>query len=82
MIVYVTKYALTQGIKEFVVKETYVEGMVQVVGGVLSQYFHKGEYRLTMAEAIQKAEYMRLKKIGSLEKQLKKLKDMNFRDSV
>lgn len=81
MIVYVTKYALTQGIKEVAVKETHVGGMVQDAYDRLT-YFHKGEYFFTMKEAIQKAEDMRLKKIGSLEKQLKKFKDMNFRDSV
>lgn len=42
-------------------------------------YFHKGEWFKTKEEVIQKAEEMRLKKIKSLEKQLNKFRQMEFK---
>lgn len=79
---FITKYALTQGILEM---EANRDGdLIWVKGGFVgrdffcSQYFHKGEWFLTKEEAIVKAEEMRQKKIKSLEKQLAKLKEMQF----
>ena len=82
MKVYITKYALTQGIFE-------VEG--EVCGGIFGRmfdaekngYFHNHPYGIdewhrTRASAVRTAEQMRQKKIASLEKQIEKLKKMKF----
>lgn len=84
MKVWITKYALTQGIQEddardfdddiIRIDQTIENGCYQ-----FPQYFHKGEWFKTKEEAIQKAEEMRLKKIKSLEKQLNKFRQMEFK---
>ncbi len=80
---FITKYALTQGILE---RDGHVSSDdVLCISGNYSNgsftfttYYHKGEWFKTKEEAIVKAEEMRQKKIKSLEKQLAKLKEMQF----
>lgn len=72
--VYITKYALTQGIKK-------VEGELRESG-----YFSYGthfvvaptDYRLTLDGAISKAEDMRRRKIAYMEEKLRQLGSMKF----
>lgn len=82
---YVTKYALTQGILTVNAQlcERSSTEMIEVVGsrsGGVSQYFHgKGkDWHTSMADAIAKANEMRLKKIESMKKQIEKLESMRF----
>lgn len=86
MKVWISKYALTQGIEEIEAKICNNEDMVErvkdtsIVGFQPSQYYHgEGrEWHLTKEEAIKKAEEMRDKKIRSVQKQLEKLQNMKF----
>lgn len=86
--VYITKYALTEGIlvrKAYVCNDVNAE-MICVVevspdgssykGRGVSPYFHKNEWFMTQEEAVDKANEMKARKIKSLEKKLKQLKDM------
>lgn len=80
MKVWITKYALTQGIieKEAELCESY-DGMIRV-SGKFSYYLHgEGkEWHRTKESAIARAEEMRQKKIESLKKQIQKLEEMHF----
>ena len=73
---FITKYALTQGIIERDCHEPNHSDDLLCVSNI--EYYHKGEWFKTRQEAIVKAEEMRQKKIKSLEKQLAKLKEMQF----
>jgi len=76
MKVYITKYALTKGI---LIKESEIssntDDMIRVNG---LEFYHKPEWHLNEKDAIQQAEKMRSIKISSLEKQLEKIKKLNF----
>ncbi|MFU9138489.1 hypothetical protein [Erwinia tasmaniensis] len=74
---YITKYALTKGIYE--------------AQGRLSEYFpdmfieehyrqhhHGNDWHITLEDAISRAEEMRIKKLQSLDKQMKKLSALKF----
>lgn len=80
--VYITKYALTTGISHVlarVVKDTNGQ-MIEVKMGVHIVYFH-GEgkdWHRTKESAIERADEMRMKKITSLRKQIKKLESLKF----
>ena len=83
MKIYITKYALSSGI---IVREGELTGigtMVSVrhteVGG-FTQYFHRPDWHMTKVAALKKAEKMREKKLQSLEKQIEKIKDLNFEE--
>ena len=79
MKVWITKYALTQGIIE-------TEGEVSVdlpdildAKGIVNYLHGEGkEWHRTKESAIQKAEEMRQKKIASRTKQIEKLEEMRF----
>jgi len=76
---YITKYALTQGILEKEVRA--VEScptMVVVENSRFQEAFHKPFWHTTREEAVAQAEKMRIAKIKSVEKQLKKLQNMQF----
>ena len=83
--VWVTKYALTSGIKKMQVRicEGIDENMVATIGSfsLPAQHFHvEGrDWHRTHEGAIAKAEEMRLKKIATLQRQIGKLNKMNFR---
>lgn len=83
MIVWITKYALTQGILEMDVRQADTEIVVISAGfrdGCFwaAQYFHRGEWFKTKEDAIVKAEDMRQRKLRSLQKQITKLQKMQF----
>ncbi len=76
MKVYITKYALTGGILE---KEGYIvkdnDRMVAIDG---YNYYHKPFWHITKEDAIKHAEEMRIKKLQSLDKQIKKISKIKF----
>jgi len=81
MKVYITKYALTQGIYETEAEECGAEfkGMIRT-GKEYSSYYH-GEgkdWHRTREGAIKRAEEMRERKIQSLRKQIQKLENLKF----
>jgi hypothetical protein len=83
MKLFITKYALTEGIQEFEGEITDTSlSMVMVPAGNrrLSQFFHgEGrEWHRTRESAVARALVMRQNKIVSLNKKIKKLIDMKF----
>lgn len=78
--IWVTKYALTKGIQkhddcrisDYTPKMAYRAGTNSMI------YYHDNEWHRTEAEAIARAEEMRLAKVASLEKQIAKLLAMTF----
>jgi hypothetical protein len=77
MKVYITKYALTKGIFELDAVQTDNPGMISSLGQ-WTNYYHKPDWHTSKSSAINRAEDMREAKIKSLEKQLKKIKDIEF----
>ena len=79
MKVWITKYALTSGIKEMEVEQS--EDFPDIVKGKTwndSQQGEGREWHRTYESAIAKAEEMRLKRIESLKEQIAKLKKKRF----
>lgn len=75
---YISKYALTKGIFEVEAAKIRDNEIVVDIGIVSSEFFHANEWHTTRAEAINRAEEMRLKKIESLKKQIAKLEKKRF----
>ena len=77
---WVTKYALTTGIDK--VSGNVCHGISSEMLSYGTQSFHAtahgDEWHRTEAEAVARAEQMRLKKIAGLEKQIAKLKKLSF----
>lgn len=77
MKVWITRYALSQGIEE-------VDGEVSEIPSILTYgrhgiAFDEGrQWHRTREEAVVRAEAMRLAKIASLERQIAKFKKMRF----
>ena len=83
MKVWITQYALTQGIHEMetVGPDKDSPSLIRVgptKTGEFAQYFHKPHWHSTYEEARGQAESMRSKKIGALKKQIAKLEKMTF----
>ena len=81
--VWITKYALTSGISEATAGYSIGNPGNVVVSGnqnehSCQQYFHRGEWHLSKNDAVEQAYWLRNKKIKSLEKQIEKLKKMEF----
>lgn len=77
---YITKYALTSGIKEMPIRKID-DGMVVVgdphgLNGV--SYFHGKDWHRGINAAKARAEQMRVKKIASLRKQIAALEKLEF----
>ena len=78
MEVWITKYALTKGIFKLQVIDVG-DGMVRSADNVLEMYHKEGrDWHRAKESAIAKAEKMRQKKITSLEKQIDKIKKLDF----
>lgn len=77
MKVYVTKYALTQGIFVIECKEVDTK-TVQDLDSRFPQFFYKPHWHMTREGAIRQAEKMRQKRIESLQKQLAYLETLTF----
>lgn len=80
MKVYITKYALTQGIFEAEAEECPgFKGMIEISGEYPEYYHGEGkDWHRTKAGAVKRAEEMREKKILSLQKQIERLKNLKF----
>ena len=85
MKVWITKYALSEGIKEVEAElclDTDKTGNMikcELISGFNSYFHGEGrDWHKTREAAIKKAEEMRQKKIESLKKQLQKLEKMRF----
>ena len=77
MKIYVTKYALTAGIKEHDAEIDGAMATVRVPGWVASHY-HGNDWHMTANAASIRAEEMRVAKINSLRKQIAKLEAVKF----
>lgn len=78
MDVWITKYALTQGIFEQKA-ELCEEGMIEVKAEHTTYYHGEGkDWHRTKESAVKRAEEMRQKKIASLKKQIERLEEMRF----
>ncbi len=74
MKVWITKYALTQGVKVVEVRGYGDPAtMISLSDGPFTIYYHKPDWHTTREEAIARVAVMVEKKIKSLRKQLKKL---------
>lgn len=76
MMVFITKYALTQGILEKDV--TLLDSGVVATPGTHANYFHKGEWYKERVEAIKDARLRKDRKISSIKKQIKRIEDLTF----
>ena len=79
MKVWITKYALTDGIIEVDSEQdrlTY--GFVVTEGAFKNEWFNRTDCFTSRNSAIKKAEEMRQEKIKSLKNQIKKLEEMKF----
>ena len=79
--VYVTKYALTAGIKKCKVKDVGEFGVEVVYPGGYngSAYFSESVCSPTLEGAMKQAEAMRKKKLASLTKQIAKLEKLTIK---
>jgi hypothetical protein len=81
---WMTKYALTAGIQEIECELCVsVPGMISRRSNICTtEYFHgEGrEWHTSRQSAEDRAEIMRLNRISSLEKQIRKLKALNFKE--
>lgn len=75
--VYITKYALSDGIKKINAKVASGYCISNDYG--ILQSFYKDEFHLTEEQALANAELRRNKKIASLKKQIEKLEKMTFK---
>ena len=75
MKVYITRWALTEGVME---REGIIDGQRVYVEGLFIRFSIGDDVFLTPEEARQKAEEMRVKKIASLKKKIEKLEKMKF----
>ena len=75
--VYVTKYALTKGIEYIEVSETIFPDLVKE-NIRYPRNFHIGDWFENKEDAIKKAEEMRIKKLQSLDNQMKKISKLKF----
>lgn len=78
--IYITKYALTQGIIEAdaTFNDAFDTTPLATYGVGRKAYFHKGQYFLDKNEAIIQANLMRDKRIKSLMKELNKIEKLKF----
>lgn len=85
MTYYITKYALSQGIRKIDSDIARVEIsslspdlLVVYSDKTRAEFFHKGEWFADKEQALQDAESRRQKKIASLKKQIAKLENLSF----
>jgi hypothetical protein len=77
MKVWITKYALSEGIKEAESKSIESDYGYLSVEGYWSSFSRK-EYATTKEDAIKQANDKRIKKIASLKKQISNLENLKF----
>lgn len=77
--VYVTKYALTAGIKTMETDSDITGRMIAVKESLgYTNYLHGDDWHTIPEKALARAEEMRLRKIDSLEKSLKRIRALSF----
>lgn len=78
--IFVTKYALTEGIKEYQAEIVDGINLAKVRGSGPNNilFFHKQDYFFERKDAVKKANEMVSKKIKSLDKQISILKSKKF----
>lgn len=77
--VFITKYALTEGITEVDAELCDIPGMILVKKkGYFDSYYHGEDWHRTRESAVKRAELMRDKAIKSAEKKIQKLKNLQF----
>jgi len=78
-IAFITKYALTTGIYKAAgeVRDDAFK-QLRTGSGNFDQYFHGKDWHLTEEEAIARAEEMRIRKLKSLDAQIKKISLLKF----
>lgn len=80
--IWISKYALTQGVYPVEASEIHKSETMAVVPPVgdlgLTQYFHGKHWHLTQANANAEAQRMRTRKVASLKKQLERLQALRF----
>lgn len=76
MKVWITKYALTQGIIETEAERS--KNHEDMIDTGKFGYYHGSDWHTTEEDAIKKAEEMKIRKIISLEKQINKIKELKF----
>ncbi len=74
MKVWITKYALTTGIYEVEIHEENSSEQLLTTKG----WYLKGEFEVLKSVAIAKAYEMKIKKLQSLDKQMKKISALEF----
>ena len=80
MRVFISKYALTQGIFEVEVDECEgVPGMVADRSLFVSHY-RRPDWHLTREEAVDRARVMQATKLGALRRQMRKIEALMFED--
>ena len=72
---YITKYALTSGIQEYY-GVMFADGTFSIPGTF--DYFRKGEFFESREDAENNAEERRIKKLKSLDKQIKRISALVF----
>lgn len=82
--IYVTKYALTQGI--FAIEAEILEGgyasQSRKSGEALKLFLSKSDYALTKDEALEKAEVLRKRKLVSIARTVNRIKSLDFTKMV
>ena len=91
MKVYITKYALTDGIYECEARKPYeysegyqtdgTDESKAVKVGFRQGLFFKGQWTNSACKAVERAKEMRDKKLQSLKKQIEKLESMRFTEA-
>lgn len=77
--VYLAKYALSSGITEVEVNDKYNNSdEYAFLNGCIGLFYFGKDIFHSKEEAIKKAEEMRIKKIESLKRQIKKLENLKF----
>lgn len=78
-IAYITRYALSTGIYKAAGRyDGSVFTQTRSGNGAFDQSFHGNDFWFSEDEAIRRAEEMRIKKLQSLDKQMKKISAMKF----
>lgn len=79
--VFITKYALTEGIKEIEtdIRRNEVGNYKYVLYGNYSCFYIGKDAFTDKSEALKKAEEMKIRKIASLRKQIEKLEKLSFK---
>lgn len=76
--IYVTKHALTTGITEHEASISGDASTASFRGDGYWHFYYGKDFHLTKEDAIERAEEMRIKKLQSLDKQIKKISKMKF----